>query len=399
VPWPLSRLDPHDLFDGATALFGSAVFDSLYGLDESGVVYPTLADGMPRESGNGVELTLRPGLTSARGKSLDARDVLYSLERARGAGAQALLSGLGQITRVPNESLKIRIERGTPDAVSRALSSPVTALVPRGFSAREPDGTGAFRASLGPRGLRLDRNLAAARGAAFLDRIDIERASDLADALRAFESGESDVGWMGTGLHQARSHAERFDAGSVGWVVLLSGKESSAWSSAGVTQRLLDGIPKERLTHLGLRLPDATASGAKWGGPSGDILVDESAAHLVEIARTAAGILSTPGHELSARLVSRATLDERRKSGNFSLAVEFVRNAYAADPVLALFAAARPDLAAHPPKTSNLSAREITRTLPLGVMGELAIFGAHTPELRGVARWDLGAMYREKKAV
>jgi hypothetical protein len=120
---------------------------------------------------------------------------------------------------------------------------------------------------------------------------------------------------------------------------------------------------------------------------------------LVEIARTAAGILSTPGHELSARLVSRATLDERRKSGNFSLAVEFVRNAYAADPVLALFAAARPDLAAHPPKTSNLSAREITRTLPLGVMGELAIFGAHTPELRGVARWDLGAMYREKKAV
>src|SRR5262249_34943893 len=62
VPWPTGALDPHDLRDPMAALFGAAVFDTLYALDANGLPYPTLTTGLPvREAGETV-VHLREGL-------------------------------------------------------------------------------------------------------------------------------------------------------------------------------------------------------------------------------------------------------------------------------------------------------------------------------------------------
>ena len=48
LPWALGRVDPHDLFYPAAALFGHALFDPLYALDAAGDPYPTLATDLRR---------------------------------------------------------------------------------------------------------------------------------------------------------------------------------------------------------------------------------------------------------------------------------------------------------------------------------------------------------------
>ena len=47
VPWPLSSLDPHRVDDATAALFGEALFDTLYGPGEGGTLVPVLAEDDP----------------------------------------------------------------------------------------------------------------------------------------------------------------------------------------------------------------------------------------------------------------------------------------------------------------------------------------------------------------
>src|SRR5262249_20535278 len=157
-------------------------------------------------------------------------------------------------------------------------------LLPRAFSPTTPDGTGAFRAEVSATEIVLTRNLNAARGASFLDAIDVRRADDLKSSLRAFEAERSDIGWLGLGLPQPRRGAIRFDLGAVAWIVLATGTEAQSFGAPGVAQRLADALPAERLAHLGLGALPVASGDAAWGGPPTDLVV-EDAPHLVEIAR------------------------------------------------------------------------------------------------------------------
>jgi peptide/nickel transport system substrate-binding protein len=405
VPWPVRSIDPHDLFDPAAALFGHTVFDSLFALDAAGEPYPTLAADLPTTQANKTVLRLREGLMSAKGRRLDADDVLFSIERARRAGA---LSWWGDFP-VPEprkgDPLAL-VFRGTdPTGIARTLSSPLLAVVPRGFDRDEPDGTGAMIAQTGGSRLLLRRNPYAARGGSFLDEIVVEQAPDLSGSLRSFEGNLTDVGWLGSGLHAPRPGATPFDMGSVGWIVLHTGAEAGAWASPGLAQRLLDGLPPERLERFALGLvPPASGSGA-WGGKPCDLLIEEGSAYLDELARTLASLLSRPGHEVTPKALPAFELARRRSAGSYSLLLgvarpfarpgpaTFVALAAAADPVLALEAARRP------PLLSSFAPRTLTRTLKLGVLGELRIMGAHAPDVRLAKStqgdgWDLSASYR-----
>jgi peptide/nickel transport system substrate-binding protein len=67
--------------------------------------------------------------------------------------------------------------------------------------------------------------------------------------------------------------------------------------------------------------------------------------------------------------------------------------AAASDPKTAL------DLVRRPPRFTTFDARAVTRTLTVGVLGELRVMGAHAPDVH-LARnpiaegWDLGSTYR-----
>ena len=395
VPWPIAGLDPSALSDGFSALFAGAVFDALYALDSTGSPYPTLADGLPGKLGAGCKVTLRPGLRSGAGKPLAAADVIASVARARSRGALGLLGELESPKPIASEPLSVAFPSSAPDAVARALASPLVPLVPRGFSPLAPDGTGAFRVELGPGRALLTRNLNAARGAAFLDAIEVSAVTDLAELLRGFESAASDVGWFGTGLYRAVKDAVAFEAPRYAFAVLHAGKAAGAWGAPGTLQALLDAVPAQQLAHLGLRgLPARVSGSERWGGPAGGIAVLAGAPQLVAVARALASTLSTPGHELHVAEKSADELQALRESRQFALPVDVVRVAGSTPRELELLlrTAASPEAAKRAPKTASLQPRELGRQLSLGVVGELAVYGARRAQLVGLESWQLGGV-------
>ena len=407
VPWPTGAIDPHDLRDGAAALFASAIADPAYALDATGAPYPSLATGLPvREAGETL-VHLREGMRTARLVPLDARDLVATVLRAKASGAAALLAD------IPRPKLR----RGDPYAVSfgsveplhlaRVLASPLVAVLPRRFSPTVPDGTGAFRADVSPSGLVLTRNLHAARGPSFLDAIRVAPADGLKTSLRAFESERDDIGWLGLGLHDGRRGAIRFDLGRAAWVVLTTGPDTGGFGLPGVAQRLVDAIPPERLAHLGLGPRPPARGDPGWGGAPAELLVDESSPHLVDVARAVAPVLSRTGHEVTATLVSRAELARRRARGKAPLTIELVRP-LGPSPLHTLLSLATAedvargrDLARSPPRLRpGAPARSMTSMLRVGVIGEIRVAGGVIPDL-ALAKspsgdgWDLGATFRK----
>ncbi|HEX6275811.1 MAG TPA: hypothetical protein VFZ53_22370, partial [Polyangiaceae bacterium] len=279
------------------------------------------------------------------------------------------------------------------------LASPLTAIVPRGFSSLVPDGTGAFRATLARGELVLVRNPNAARGAAFLERVEVRAARDLADALRAFESGLADLGWLGSGLHRPRAGAVPFDGPELGWVVLRTGRDAGAWGAPGIAEQLLARVQGERLRPLGL-VPEARkgAPGAAWGGGSAELVVTADAPHLVDIAEALAPLLAALPHAIRVRRIPPSELAARRADGRFQLMLDFVRSAGppGRSTLLALLAATNPELAARPPELTSYAPSDIARGYALGIVGALRVGGARLPEWRGLESWQLGAVYRQK---
>jgi peptide/nickel transport system substrate-binding protein len=405
VPHDTSQVDPHDLSDPMAAIVGSALFETVFRLDSSGTPYPSLAQSPPTLDGVNVRVTLREGLRTSRGRALDARDLVASVERARSRGASALLSNVARPV-VARGKPRVAVFRDVdPVELARLLASPLLAVVSRSSTSAAPDGTGPFRAEPSPDRLVLTRNRYAARGPAFLDQVTLIRASELTGPLRAFEARQVDVGWLGAGYYQQRSDAVPFDFGSVAWVVLRTGSEAGAWGGPGVAQRLLDGIEPSRLARLVLGSYPAQAAPISWGGGPCEILAPARSPHLAETARTLASILSAPGHEITPRVLPDAEIDRRRRSGAFALMVDLVRpiGPPGVATLLALATADDPARATSiirtPPRLTSFAPRVLARTLRLGVVGDLRVAGAAIESVRlqpqpdGMG-WDLGASYR-----
>ncbi|HEX5101110.1 MAG TPA: ABC transporter substrate-binding protein, partial [Polyangiaceae bacterium] len=355
-----------------------------------------LARALPDATAQGSRIALRPGLVTARGRALDAADVVASIERSRKLAARPLLSGFGAVRRVRDDPLAVDCTGVSPAAAADALSSPLTALVPRTFSASKPDGTGAFRADPTARGVTLVRNERAARGPSFLDRVEVRKAADLAAGLRAFESGEADVGFLGAGLHRRRAGALDFRTESVGWIVLRTGPEAGEWGAPGVAARLVEALDPARLSHLGLAPPGARATGRGWGGAAANLYVDEGSSYLVEVARAVATAISQPGREIRPAPLPHAEVARLRDGGHFATMIDFVRRLGPSPrhAALSLLGAANPRLADKPPRTIAEDIAVLTRTLPLAVLGELRLAGARAPDVHGLEQWDLGSMWR-----
>ncbi len=386
LPWSLSLIDPHLLDDGAAAIFSSALFDSLYALDATGNPIPSLAEALPEPDGaGGLRIKMREGLLTAHGSVIDARDAVLALARARSHGASAWLAGLPSPKREGEKSFTFAFDDAP--ALARLLASPLTAIVPLAFDPSRPDGTGAFRAERKDGVLILSRNLRAANGPAFLEEIRISSAGDLADSLRAFESGTDDMGWLGTGLHEPRAGSKSFDAGAFGWALLVVGRDAGNWDAPGIAQRVADGIAPSRLSYLALGPAWSQSSAQAWSGSPIDLLVTDDAPWLVELARAVAATISQPSHEVTVRPISAADFASRRRSRNFALAIDVARSfAPGAFPALVSLASAdvsssASELVRHPPKLAEAPARSLTRTLRVGVLGEARMQGGRVSDL------------------
>jgi peptide/nickel transport system substrate-binding protein len=393
VPWPVAAMDPHRLDDAASLLFGPCVFESLYAASRAGPVTSVLAHGVPEESAAGTRVILRQGLRFASGRPLTPRDVASALARSRSLGGRAWLDALGTVRVAGPDSLLFGARSAS--RVAEILASPLAAVVPDGFSPERPDGTGPFAADRRGDTLVLTRNRFAASGPAFLDSITIAAAPDLAASLRAFESGEDDVGWLGLGLHEPRRGAISFDAGAVGWAVLGTGDQGGRWNAPGVAQRLADGIDPSRLAHLGIREPRVVEPDEGWGGPPAALVVRADSPWLVELARAVAAALSRADHDVTVRPLPPADFAAARSSRAYALALDLARPfdptplgtriglAAAEDPARAL------DLARHPPLGGGaVDARVLGRLSRVGVLAEVHLQGGHMPDLTLPPRAD-----------
>ncbi len=406
VPFSTRSLDPHDLYDPLAALFGTAVADTVYARDAKGNVYPSLADGHPQVRNGQTEVRLRRGLRTAQGKALGGRDLAWSIKRARNLGAAGLLAPLTPWVRSDKaDPLLVRFGKIDPGKLSLLLSSPLVALLPVGFSPRAPDGSGAFLARCSATTLQLTRNRNAARGPAFLERIEVQVAATMASSLRAFESARDDVGWLGSGFHGRRQGARDFDFGTVAWVVLVTGRKADAFGAPGMAQQLANAVPVERLP-LGLRGRPSLRGGSLWNGDPTELFYDGSSAQLKVIAAAVASKLSRKGHEVTATAVTRSRLRRLRSSGGYVLALDIVRRPGAGPigPLIALATADRialgRDVARHPPRISySQPAHHLTTSLRVGVLGGLEVRGGVAPKItlapavaaRGL---NLGGSYR-----
>lgn len=384
VPWPLDKLDPHDGASAASALFADAVFDTLYARDESGALVPSLAESEPELSGNEVRVTVRQGLKTGRGRSIGARECAASIARARNGHARAWLADV-PAPRVDGPVL--RFASKDPVRIVRALASPVVAMVPAGFSPESPDGTGPFRLAARAETWTFTRNPSAARGASFLDELTVHKAQDLKASLRAFESGADDLGWLGMGLYEPRAGARAFDAGAAAYAVLFVGRDAGSWDAPGLAQRICDSVPPSRLAELSVGPAWTVEPGDGWGGPASPLLVREDSPYLVELARTVAGVLSRPGHEITVKPVTADELQQKRASRLFSLALDVVRPVAhgSLGALVALTQASDPgrgaELVLHPPRLGEVSPRSLTRTLRCGVLGEVRAQGGRVADL------------------
>ncbi|MEP7051994.1 MAG: hypothetical protein ABJB12_16635 [Pseudomonadota bacterium] len=394
LPLNFDGLDPHSLDDPLSALFAPAIADPLFAFDATNKPYPALASALPERTARGARLNLRPGLVSARGKALSGADVVFSWQRARALGGAAVLSTFRTPSADRKDPLSVLFPEADPSALARALACPLTALVPRGFSPGTPDGTGAFKANLGAGALNLVRNESGARAGSFLERIEVTRAMDLADALRAFEAGSVDIGWLGNGLYRARAGALALEGPVFGWIVLRTGLEAKAWGAPGIAQQLAATLPADALAHFGVRALANAGVGSHWGGGPCEMLVPDDAPHAVEFARALEPLLSTAGNEVHATPTPRAAWLEARRTRRFALLLDFVRQP-GSDPVhatQALLAAVDPALAKRPPH--NLTAlTDLTRALPMGIIGEARITGARMPAFEGLEAWQLGSVW------
>jgi peptide/nickel transport system substrate-binding protein len=268
----------------------------------------------------------------------------------------------------------------------RALASPLTAIVPVGFSPERPDGTGPFRADRDADGLVFRRNDSAASGPAFLDEIRVRPAADLADSLTAFESGTDDLGWLGSGLHEPRHGARAFDAGATGWAILRTGAGAGAWDAPGIAQRICEGIPPTRLSYLALGPPGSPETDEGWGGGPCELLVRDDAPWLRELARAVAAAIGRPSHAVTVRPVSAAEIGARRASRAYVLALDVARPLSRSPfgSLVGLATADNPadaiDVVRHPPR-AEAPVRTLCRTLRIGVLGEVRVQGARIPEV------------------
>jgi len=404
APWPLGALDPHRIDDAAAALFGEAVFETLYARDEAGAFVPALAEGEPEPDAATVRVKLREGVRFASGAAFDARAAAASIARARSRDAAAWLAD------VPAP----RIDKGVlvfamRDArrLVRALASPLVAMVPARFNPEHPDGTGPMRAEMQSGAIVFVRSGLAASGPAFLDAVEARHATDLVTSLRAFESGADDVGWLGSFLHEPRPGARSFDAGAVAWAVLRTGLQAGPLLDVpGTAQSLADGVPHAALAALVVGPPWDQAPAA-WTGPPADLLVRDDAPWLVELARALAVALSSPGHEVRSVAITAPEIAQRRVSRAFVLMLDVARPAGPGPlgPLLGLATAddagAAAALARHPPR-AELPLRTATRTMKLGVVAEIRLQGGRASDVvlppspwgRGV---DWGNAFRARR--
>lgn len=216
----LAVLDPHWTTAVITLQHGHAVFDTLYGMDESFQAHPQMvASDEISEDQLTWTLTLRDGLTFHDGEPVRAQDVVASVRRwaARDVLGRELLAVTEDITAQDDKTVVFRLNRpfpllrnalGKSSATMPAIMPERLAMTDAGTQVTEVVGSGPFRfvAQEWVPGSRVvyerfdgylsreePTNFTSGGKPVLVDRVEYTVIPDIATAASAIMAGEVDV--------------------------------------------------------------------------------------------------------------------------------------------------------------------------------------------------------------
>jgi peptide/nickel transport system substrate-binding protein len=193
-------LDPGSYTDSVMIDTGHALFNALVEWGQDGKPHPELAESWEAKPG-AVEwiLNIRKGVTFSNGKTLDADDIVYSLNMHRGrtkSGAAGVFKDVSDVKALGPHQVQVTLASGDAD-FPYLLTDYHVLIVPDGFTDwNKPIGTGGYVLERFQPGVRViarrnpnywkpDR--------AFVDAVDITVINDSSARLNALLTGQVDA--------------------------------------------------------------------------------------------------------------------------------------------------------------------------------------------------------------
>ncbi|MCW6510568.1 ABC transporter substrate-binding protein [Lichenifustis flavocetrariae] len=193
-------LDPRTYADSIPISYGYQIFNGLVELDADGNAKGELLESWETKPGATEWIfNVRKGITFHSGKTLDADDIIYSLNLHRGetkSAAKDLLSAISDIKKLSANQIQITLSSGNAD-LPYNLTDYHMLVVPNGFTDfSKPDGTGAYALESFEPGVRvLTKNTGHywKPNSAWFDSIELKYIPDTSSRTQALISGQIDA--------------------------------------------------------------------------------------------------------------------------------------------------------------------------------------------------------------
>jgi len=197
------HLDPTSAAAGAIDDVTYAnIFESLTRFDEDGSVVPSLAESWDvSEDGLTYRFNLRDGVTFHDGTAMDAEDVKFSLDRARGENStnaqKGLFAGIAEVTVIDPQTVDVTLSETDGNFLFNMAWGDAAIVAPESIETikTKPIGTGAFKFSEWVQGDRVElvRNDEYWGEPAALDAATFRFISDPTAAFAAMMAGDLDA--------------------------------------------------------------------------------------------------------------------------------------------------------------------------------------------------------------
>jgi peptide/nickel transport system substrate-binding protein len=194
-------LDPRTYTDTAGIVYGAAIFNHLIEIDEQKKPAPVLFESWEaKDKATRWVFNIKKGVTFHNGKTLDADDIIYSINMHRGkdsqSGAAENLAAIKEIKKLDANQIEIVLESGDAD-LDYVLSDYHLLVVPNEFKDfSKPVGTGAYKfeawdPGVSAKGTRNENYWRSDRG--FVEAIEFTVINDTPARMNALVGGQVDA--------------------------------------------------------------------------------------------------------------------------------------------------------------------------------------------------------------
>lgn len=250
-------LDPHTTVAAGTREVMFNVFEGLVKPDANGNLVPAVAeDAAVSEDGLTYTFTLRQNVKFHNGKSLTMRDVLFSLDRNRGAdGTDPLIPALAGISDVKTTETELILTLSEPNP--EFLADMTFAIIPEDYAdqATAPVGTGPFKfvSRVAQESIVLEKFPDYYGVPAFLDKVTYKIIENAEGLLLGLHSGALDL-VSHLSITQAKSLQGddfRIEEGAMNLVqALYLNHDVAPFDDIRVRQALSYGVNKQEILDL-----------------------------------------------------------------------------------------------------------------------------------------------------